>query len=161
MTEPSADRVRAPLPSSLSDDAVSSFLGGVWQLNRRLKQLVSPALAQETALDLQRLFILKAIEHGAVYPKQLSSQLGIIPTQLSRLLEQLIAQQYVSRQFDPADSRRTRLNVTDAGTAAATLASQIIRRAIAERMNALSPERLAALLTAIDVLTDTDFLEHP
>jgi DNA-binding MarR family transcriptional regulator len=147
--------------SILPDDAVARFLGGVWQLNRRLKQLVTPALAEETGLDLQRFFVLKAIEHGAIYPKQLSAQLGIIPTQLSRLLDQLITQQFISRQLDAVDSRRTRLNVTDLGAEAALQAGRIIRQTIAGRMNSLSPERLAALLAAVDLLADTDFLEHP
>lgn len=152
----------SPASELLPDDAVARFLGGLWRLNRQLKQLAGPLLAEVADLDLQRFVVLRAIEHGAVHPKELSAQLGIIPTQLSRLLDALATRGLIRRQLDPLDSRRTRLSVTPEGQALALRASHAVAQAVAGRLQATPPERLAATLAAIDLLAGAEsFLEAP
>lgn len=145
----------------LADDAVARFLGGLWRLNRRLKQLTEPILADAGDLDLQRFVVLRAIECGSVYPKDLSAQLGIIPTQLSRLLDTLATRGLLSRQLDPQDSRRTLLSVTPQGTDLTRRASHAIGETVAGRLQAMPPERLAATLTAIDLLAGAEGFLDP
>ncbi|MBZ9751526.1 MarR family winged helix-turn-helix transcriptional regulator [Deinococcus sp. HMF7604] len=148
-------------PAALPEDAVARFLGGLWQLNRRLKQLAEPVLAEAGELDLQRFILLRAVERGVVYPKDLSAHLGIIPTQLSRLLESLVARGWLERQLDPEDSRRIRLSLTPTGAALTQQASQAIQQVISAHLQGMGAERLSALLAAIDVLAMTDSLPSP
>lgn len=155
---PADDLLAGPV---LADDAVARFLGGLWRLNRRLKQLTEPVLAEEGDLDLQRFVVLRAIECGAVHPKDLSSQLGIIPTQLSRLLDALATRGLLSRQLDPQDSRRTLLSVTPQGTDLTRRASHAIGQTVAGRLQALAPERLALTLAAIEMLGGAESFLDP
>jgi MarR family transcriptional regulator, organic hydroperoxide resistance regulator len=145
-----------PPATPLPEDAVPRFLGGLWQLNRRLKQIVGPVLAAHTDLDLPRYVILQTILHGADYPKQLSAQLGIIPTQLSRSLDQLQTLGLIERHLDAHDSRRTRLTLTPAGQALTQQASQAIHQTLARRLQALDADQLTITLAAIDLLAALD-----
>ena len=152
----------APVPDDLlAGDAVARFLGGLWRLNRRVKQLTEPLLAESGDLDLQRFVVLRAIEHGTVYPKDLSAQLGIIPTQLSRLLDALATGGLLLRRLDPHDSRRTLLSVTPQGTELTLRASRDIGESVAARLRAMPPERLAATLAAIDLLAGAESFLDP
>ncbi|MDB5046218.1 MAG: MarR family transcriptional regulator [Deinococcus sp.] len=144
----------------LTDDAILRFLGGLWQLNRRMKQDIEPLLAEHHDLDLRRYFILQGIRHGLVYPKQLAEKLDFPPTLLSRYLEQLTSSGLIERQIDRKDSRRTLLSLTEKGSGTLDNAVQAIKRNTSQRLKQLEPHRLFALLDAIEVLAEISSLQE-
>ncbi|MDO4263197.1 MAG: MarR family transcriptional regulator [Deinococcus sp.] len=137
----------------LHDTQISRFLGGMWQLNRRIKADVLPLLTP-LGLDLRLYFVLLTIRRGEVHPKSIAAALDFPASLLSRYLEQLRALGYVERQLDPADSRRILLQLTPAGHQALESAMQVIKHNTRERLGQLEPERLSALLDAIEALSD-------
>lgn len=140
------------LEKTLTSEETLKFLGGLWKLNRRIKQGVQPLIAQKYGLDIRRYFILQNIRHGKVYPKQIAENLDMPSTLLSRYLDQLVTQGFAARQIDPQDSRRTLLSVTDAGIEAAEGCTHLISEISRERLQPLPPQKLAALLDAMQTL---------
>lgn len=137
---------------TLTSEETLKFLGGIWKLNRRIKQGVQPLIAEKYGLDIRRYFILQNIRHGKVYPKQIAENLDMPSTLLSRYLDQLDTQGYIARQIDPQDSRRTLLSVTGAGLSAADGCTALISEISRERLQHLPPQKLAALLDAMQSL---------
>ena len=147
-------------PTLLTDEETLRFLGGIWKLNRRIKQGVQPLIAEKYGLDIRKYFILQNIRHGKVYPKQIAENLDIPSTLLSRYLDGLHTQGFIERRIDPQDSRRTLLSVTDAGTAAAKGCTQLISEISRERLQHLPPQKLAALLDAMQTLETLNDLQE-
>lgn len=139
--------------TSIHADTATRFMGGLWQLNRRMKLLVTPILADFPDLDLQRFIILRSIQGGVSYPKDLSQALQIIPTQLSRSLDLLVTQGLIERRHDALDSRRTRLSLTPAGQTLCENVSRAVMTAVSLRLQAFPPERLSAVVAAVELLS--------
>lgn len=150
----------AVAPTTLNDEAIVRFLGGLWRLNRRMKHDVSP-LMEMHGLDMRRFFILFNVRKGTVYPKELSETLQIPSTLLSRYLDQLVKQGLLERQIDERDSRRTRLNVTAAGQSTFQAVVDDIKAYTSQRLVHLQPEQLFAMLDAMDMLTSLPGIAHP
>lgn len=153
---PSAGAVVTPssdaAPERLTDDLIVRFLGGLWRLNRSLKQGVEPLLAERYQLDLRRYFVLQAIARGHAYPKVLAEALGLPPSLLSRYLEQLTKAGLVGREIDRTDSRRIHLTLTDSGHEVLAGINRAIKSSTSERLSQLDSGQLLALLGAIEAL---------
>lgn len=161
MSSPRSSAPESPLaPAQLQDAQILRFLGGLWQLNRRLKADVLPLLTP-LGLDLRLYFILLTIRRGQVHPKTIASALDFPASLLSRYLDQLRTLGFVERQLDPADSRRIVLHVTPAGHQALESAMDAIKHNTRERLGQLEPGRLSALIDAIEVLSDLNLTSHP
>lgn len=145
---------------ALTDEAVQRFLIGLWRLNRRMQQDMSPILTQQNGLDLRRYFIMQAIAHGQNYPKQLSEKMDIPSTLLSRYLDGLNTQGYIERQIDREDSRRVRLSVTAEGQKALDECQTTILKHTSERLQKLNSQKMLALLDAIEILGDASELQE-
>lgn len=140
------------LDENLTSEDTLKFLGGLWKLNRRIKQGVQPLIAEKYGLDIRKYFILQNVRHGKVYPKQIAEHLDMPPTLLSRYLDQLVTQGYLARQIDPQDSRRTLLSVTAPGRTAADGCTALISEISRARLQHLPQQQLAALLDAMQTL---------
>lgn len=155
MKPPEPAALSTPLvPEQLTDELILRFLGGIWRLNRRMKQDVGPLLAERHGIDLRRYFVLQAIHHGHAYPKQLAEALDMPPSLLSRYLEQLVKAGLLERQIDREDSRRIHLTLTDAGQAMLDNISRAIKDSTGQRLGHLEFERLLMLLDTIEALAD-------
>ncbi len=91
------------------------FLTTHWGLSRALGEHLSPRLVAAHGLELRAYLILGAIDRGVIYPSDLALRLGLPRDATSRLLHPLLKQNLITRQIDPDDSRRVRLNVTADG----------------------------------------------
>lgn len=140
--------------TDLTAEETLKFMGGLWKLNRRIKQSVQPLIAEQYGLDIRKYFILQNIRHGRVYPKQIAENLDMPSTLLSRYLDGLHTQGLIERQIDPHDSRRTLLSVTPAGQTAVEGCTQLIGEVSRARLQHLPPQKLAALLDAMRTLED-------
>src|SRR5579872_767480 len=68
-------------------------------------------------LDLNDLFVLRAIESGSELPSQIARKLRVDPPRITRVVDDLVKRGYVERQSDLEDRRRCPLRVTKAGKA--------------------------------------------
>lgn len=146
-------------PGAALKEAATSFMAGIWQLNREMSHELDPLLRERAGTDPRAYFLLRTIQDGAQYPKVLSECLGIPPNLLSRFLSDLSAQGLIARQLDKQDSRRVRLSLTPAGVRAVEQAEAVIHDCIGARLSRLGDTQLAALLDALHTLTGPD--SHP
>jgi MarR family transcriptional regulator, temperature-dependent positive regulator of motility len=103
----------------------------IWSLNYRLlSSVISSVQADICALGLEskELFLLAEIDDHP-YPAELAVALSMPKATVTLYLKRLEAAQFVRREIDPADLRRHRLLLTDAG-----------RRAAADGLELLSDE---------------------
>ena len=138
----------------LSDEAIEKFLGGLWRLNRRIKQDIQPVLTEQYGLDQRRYMLLQAIYKGHIYPKHLAQEFDFPASMVSRYLDQLAGAGLVERTIDGRDSRRTRLSLTAEGERVRRDIVGRIKLDTAERLSGLSPAQLGALLDAIALLNE-------
>ena len=94
----------------------------IWSLNYRvLLSVIACAEAGITALGLEskELFLLAEIDEHP-YPAELAATLSMPKATVTVYLKRLEAAGFVRREIDPADLRRHRLLLTQAGRQAAT-----------------------------------------
>jgi len=71
---------------------------------------------------------------------------------ITRLVAELEAKKLVSRTADPADGRASLIQVTDAGLEAVREARRVRQQIVAELLEPLSPEEVAAIESALPAL---------
>ena len=89
----------------------------IWSLNYRvLLSVISSVETDITALglDTKELFLLAEIDEHP-YPAELSATLSMPKATVTLYLKRLEAAGFVSREIDPADLRRHRLQLTPSG----------------------------------------------
>ena len=127
-------------------DSVAALLDSAGQALFRLGRLLTrqplhQALAQRTchAVERSRILVVQAIEVGPSAPDEevtvgtVAERLGVDPSTASRLVAEALRDGYLARDASPADARRARLALTDAGRALAGDARRY-QRAVFERV---------------------------
>lgn len=112
------------------------------------KQPLRQLLTQHTAraVELSRILVVQAVEAGSAEPGRevtvgaVAEHLGLDPSTASRLVAETIRAGYLARAASPADARRVRLALTDAGRALAEDARRY-QRAVFEQVTADWSER--------------------
>ena len=87
-----------------------------WDATQAMKRHVAPMLEREHGLEFKDFAALSAIESGSNYPGLMCGRLGITPSAVSRLIDDLVKGGLVVRRLDEHDSRRVQLNLTPSGT---------------------------------------------
>jgi DNA-binding MarR family transcriptional regulator len=99
----------------MDDQEVREFRAQVQLLQRRLRRESLPvAGVSRTALQVLR--ATGRLPDGA-QPRHVATELSMTSSNVAAALRELEAARYIRREKDPADARRVRLSVTDAGTA--------------------------------------------
>jgi MarR family transcriptional regulator, lower aerobic nicotinate degradation pathway regulator len=105
-----------------------------------------------TGLRLGHLAVLGALaEHSGQSQRSLADALAIHPTDLVAIVDDLLGRRLVSRDVDPEDRRRRRVQITAAGrrlVARATAASQRVLDDILTPLTPAERETVVRLLTA-------------
>ncbi|WP_371515552.1 MarR family winged helix-turn-helix transcriptional regulator [Kitasatospora sp. NBC_01300] len=129
----SAPSLSAPsLPPTLLD--LSTYL--LSRIGRTARGRLAEQLA-ERGLRLWDMAVLAALaDFGPHAQRDLVQRLGIDPSDLAKVADQLAAAGYVERVRDPADRRRVSVSVTDAGRA---LLAELDARARAVQDEVLAP----------------------
>lgn len=130
------------------------LLDGLFRLNRSILADVRAHISAAGELDLADFVTLRTIEGGADSPGDLARGLGLNPSVLSRSLTKLVKAGLVIREIDAGDSRRSRLKLTEAGSAATAQLTNCVRPYLAERLERLQPERIADLLDCFTILNE-------
>ncbi|WP_319457470.1 MULTISPECIES: MarR family winged helix-turn-helix transcriptional regulator [unclassified Mycobacterium] len=118
-----------------TDDAAK-----IWSLNYRvLVSVVSSVEADITALglDSKDLFLLAEIDEHP-YPAELAATMSMPKATVTLYLKRLEAAGYVSREIDPADLRRHRLQLTPAGRRTAKAGLALLAGAFGARLERLT-----------------------
>jgi DNA-binding MarR family transcriptional regulator len=112
----------------------------IWSLNYRV--LLSVISSVETditvlGLDSKELFLLAEIDEHP-YPAELAATLSMPKPTVTLYLKRLEAAGFVSREIDPADLRRHRLQLTPAGRRATIDGLALLSDAFSKRLERLT-----------------------
>lgn len=91
------------------------------------------------------LCLLVAEDSGALSPSELSEMVGTSRANMTRLIEELVEDGYVSRNADPRDGRRHVISITRKGRAKALDTAPQLREPIENAFSDLSAEEFALL----------------
>ena len=133
-------------------DETARLLAGLWRLNRLLGQDIDPQLEASHGIDMRSYGFLKMIQHGT-YPKKIAEQLKLPGSLVSHKLDQLQTLGLIERLLDREDSRRIRLELTEAGRQLTADAEEALHTAVSARLAQLPPGALHTFLDALDRLT--------
>ena len=112
----------------------------IWSLNYRvLLSVISSVETDITALglDTKELFLLAEIDEHP-YPAELSATLSMPKATVTLYLKRLEAAGFVSREIDPADLRRHRLQLTPAGRRTTKDGLAVLSDAFGKRLERLT-----------------------
>ncbi|MFG1820265.1 MarR family winged helix-turn-helix transcriptional regulator [Kribbella sp. NPDC049174] len=117
------------------------------------RRAIADRLADRPGLTLWQYAALAELgDHGPAAQNSLAAGLGMDPSDMVRLMDELISKRLVGRERDPADRRRYRITLTAKGRAALTTAGQVIReveQASLEPLSAAERATLHALVTKV------------
>lgn len=100
----------------------------------------------DAGLKAREFFVLSSLSGGADLSQQdLSRLLGLDPTTVVAVIDELERREYVERRRNPADRRRYILVLTDAGRSALTEAERVATEVENEFLGALSATEREAL----------------
>jgi DNA-binding MarR family transcriptional regulator len=109
----------------------------------------------DAGLSLRQYAALSGIRHGASSPSELARLWQVTPAVITGIIDRLERRQLVRREPDPNDRRRLRLALTDAGLAASEIVEQSLTEELAAQLSQASPDQLAELGRALDLLQRT------
>ncbi|HEU5434220.1 MAG TPA: cytochrome P450, partial [Thermomicrobiales bacterium] len=98
---------------------------------------------------------LSTIREGAASPGELARRWQVTPAVLTGIVDRLERRGLVRREPDPADRRRLRLTLTDAGLAASHEVERALTDDLATQLASASPDALAELDHALALLRQT------
>ncbi len=148
----SSHRDRVP-PAVAADPPLTDHAAYVLsQLGRLSRNAVTQRLAEHdlTMRDMAALAVLG--QSGAVTHAELGRRLGLDPSDVTALVDQLREAGRVEQTVDPADRRRRLVRSTRRGAAASRLARRITSRVDDELFAPLSPELRTEVHRALQVL---------
>ncbi|QNE45911.1 MarR family transcriptional regulator [Glaciihabitans sp. INWT7] len=130
----------------LLTDSAGRFAFVIGQLTRRLR-------SARGGLSHSLLSALVSVaKHGPIRLAELAQVELVSAPSITRLVAELEAKELVSRTTDPADGRASLIKVTDAGLEAVQVARRVRQQIVAELLEPLSAEEVAAIEAALPAL---------
>jgi DNA-binding MarR family transcriptional regulator len=109
----------------------------------------------DVGLSLRQYAALSGIRQGASSPGELARLWQVTPAVITGVIDRLERRDLVRREPDPDDRRRLRLALTDTGLAASALVERALTEELAAQLAKASPQELAELGRALDLLQRT------
>jgi DNA-binding MarR family transcriptional regulator len=128
------------------------LLDALYRLNKLVVADTRVHVAATAHLELVDFLVLRTVKLGVDTPSDLVSDLGLNPSVVSRALSKLANSGLVTRQIDLADSRRSRIRLTDDGVQTTDDIGARIRPGLAQRFRLLTPDRIQILLESLEIL---------
>src|SRR3981189_236359 len=128
------------------------LLDGVFRLNKAVLAAARTHVAAAADLDLADFLTLRTIELGVDTPGGLIRDLGLNPAVVSRALTKLTRAGLIERRIDSTDSRRSRVDLTEAGARTTAAIGARIRPGLAKRLQQLDPDRIETFLESLETL---------
>lgn len=126
------------------------ILQRLWQLHRAVLRDAAPHLQAHGVPPVAVFVLARVAEHPS--PSALARALGLPRPTLSHLLRRLERRGWVRREPDPADLRRFRLSLTEAGRAALAAARAALGQALEARLRRLAAGQRQELARLLDAL---------
>lgn len=127
-----------------------------WQLRQHFIGHISPQLREAHGLDMPEVFLLHYIRESSLSPGEIAAAMLLPPHTISRWLERLEQQRYITRSLDPDDARRRVLSVTPAGERVLDAALERLDQAVGALLSRLEPEKRRQLVTLLEQLTEPE-----
>ncbi|KQY09273.1 hypothetical protein ASD37_02085 [Mycobacterium sp. Root135] len=128
------------------------LLDALYRLNKLVVADARVHVVATAHLDLVDFLVLRTVKLGVDTPSDLVSDLGLNPSVLSRALSKLADSGLVTREIDLADSRRSRIRLTDNGVKTTDDIGERLRPSLARRLRLLSPDQTRILLESLEIL---------
>src|SRR5215217_2619505 len=106
-------------------------------------------------LSLRQYAALSGIRQGASSPGELARLWQVTPAVITGIIDRLERRELVRREPDPDDRRRLCLALTDSGLAASAHVERVLTEELAAQLGQATPEELAELGRALDLLQRT------
>lgn len=119
-----------------------------------MKRHVAPLLAREHGVDFKDFVALEAIEGGANYPRLVCDRLAVAPSGVSRMLDDLVKRDLVTRHLDVHDSRRVRLEITEQGHAVLHAARSTMHTLLDESLAHFPPQQVESFTHTLSRLAE-------
>lgn len=136
------------------DDAVLSVLQTLWSVDHGLQTM---SKHMESTLDVtgpQRLVVLVVGRNPGICASDIADALSLHPSTVSGILHRLEVRGRIARRADPADRRRARFELTDAGRAIYDAKEGTVEAVVARVLETTPPsEREAAVAVLVRLST--------
>jgi len=109
----------------------------------------------DAGLSLRQYAALSGIRQGATSPGELARLWQVTPAVITGVIDRLERRDLVRREPDPDDRRRLRLALTETGLTARALVERALTEELAAQLVKASPQELAELGRALDLLQRT------
>ncbi|MFB9908516.1 MarR family winged helix-turn-helix transcriptional regulator [Allokutzneria oryzae] len=117
------------------------------------RSAVAERMARDAGLGLWQFAVLAAVaDTGPAAQREIGDSLGLDPSDLARLMDELLTADLVARERDTADRRRYRVTLTTTGRAALRRAKAVVAKVEQETLAPLTEterKRLHALVGKI------------
>jgi DNA-binding MarR family transcriptional regulator len=133
------------------DSVVDELLCVLPLIHKKLLRLRAP-VAELRISKLHFVAMNMIDDEGSLPVCQIARRLGVKKSQMTALVNQLVAQNLVVKQRDPRDKRVTNVVLTDDGRLAIKKFRETVRESIKSRFSCLTVEELKDLATAIKKL---------
>jgi DNA-binding MarR family transcriptional regulator len=131
------------------------LVAALWSTTRALKRHLSPLLRKEHGVDFKDFMLLDAVDRdGQLNPGQLCSAMGLSPSAVSRVLDDLTSRGLVVRELDPADLRHIKVKATVKGRDVLAEARETMSDLVDDWLKGLPRAQSEALLHALEGLSD-------
>ncbi|MGF0308956.1 MarR family winged helix-turn-helix transcriptional regulator [Rhodococcus sp. IEGM1428] len=128
------------------------LLDALYRLNKLVLTDARVHVSAVAHLDLVDFLVLRTVKVGIDTPGDLVVDLGLNPSMLSRSLSKLADAGLVIREIDSADSRRSRIRLTDDGVRTTADIGGRMRPSLSRRLQLLPPDRIRVLLDSLEIL---------
>lgn len=121
-----------------------------------MQNKVMRPIIQQTKMDLSplKIHVLMTLkDNKTVTMTMLATEIRISKQQLTRLVDNLVSQGTVQREFDSLDRRIIKISLTETGLALLANIEKAARENLAARLEALDNKKLAELTDAVDRLS--------
>jgi DNA-binding MarR family transcriptional regulator len=109
----------------------------------------------DAGLSLRQYAALSGIRQGATSPGELARLWQVTPAVITGVIDRLERRGLVRREPDPDDRRRLGLALTETGLAASAIVERALMDELATQLGTASPQELAELGRALDLLQRT------
>ncbi len=98
--------------------------------------------------------LLAYLTSGSSAATVLAAKLAISRPSVTATIDWLEARGYVSRSPDPADGRRSRIDITERGAAALEQANERLVLRLGDLLQGLTPEQARSVLASLDLMSE-------
>lgn len=142
--------------ASLEEEAGLNLIRSTDLLRRDLAEVLKPHGLSHTQYNVLRILrgALKDKQHQAMTCGEIAERLITFEPDVTRVLDKLERQQFITRERSQTDRRVVRTRITDTGLAVLSQLQQAIKESLNKRLGRLNRKELSELITHLETLRD-------